>query len=193
MIVATWIEPKVLRELWIFIFRNTKWINLSFAKSWQPQSVDMDLRWLLVWSRYHQNSNHPSPLDSTLLKAKLILKEESQREKCLNKSSSVSYMSSNHSNNADTSAASKAHSSIWFNVTILQCLSYVYIMGLEESSWIFMPHCNWILSMKWNTVLLEVYLPWDTNLNLHIVHCIEIEVLQAWTFRLLLFRLEDTS
>lgn len=57
--------------------------------------------------------------------------------------------------------------------------SYVYIMGLEESSWIFMRHCNWMLSMKWNTVLLEGCLPRDTNLNLHIARCIQIEVLQA--------------
>lgn len=51
--------------------------------------------------------------------------------------------------------------------------SYVYIMGLEESSWIFMAHCNWMLSMKWNTALLEGCLPWDTNLNLHFAHCIQ--------------------
>lgn len=59
-------------------------------------------------------------------------------------------------------------------MTIRQCLSYVYIMALKGSSWIFMPHCNWNLSMEWNTVLLEGYLPWDTNLNLHIVLCIQI-------------------
>lgn len=74
--------------------------------------------------------------------------------------------------------------------------SYVYIMSLEESSWIFMTHCNWMLSMKWNTALLDSCLPWDTNLNLHIVRCIQIEALQAWTQRLLqstgLFDVEDS-
>lgn len=74
--------------------------------------------------------------------------------------------------------------------------SYVYIIGLEESSCIFMPHCNWMLSMKWNTLLLEDCLPLDTNLNLHIAHCIQIEVLQACNCRLLqyasLLKFEDT-
>lgn len=39
----------------------------------------------------------------------------------------------------------------------------------------------------WNEILrcLRGCLPWDTNLNLHIAHCIQIEVLQAWTCRLL--------
>lgn len=61
--------------------------------------------------------------------------------------------------------------------------SYVYIMGLEESLWIFMLHYNRMLSMKWNTALLEDCLPWDTNLNLHIAHCIQIIVLYASTCR----------
>ena len=33
----------------------------------------------------------------------------------------------------------------------------------RNTSWIFMPCCDWILSMKWNTALLETYLPRDTN------------------------------
>lgn len=99
-------------------------------------------------------------------------------------------MSSNHGNNAVTPAASKTDYSIWYKVVVLRCLSCVYITDLEESSWIFMPHCNWILSMKWNTALLETYLPWDINLNLHIVHCIQMEMLQTWTCRC---RFEDTS
>lgn len=54
----------------------------------------------------------PAYLNSTLLMAKLIVKEEPQRERCFNNSYSVSDMSSNHSNNADTSAASKTGYSI---------------------------------------------------------------------------------
>lgn len=39
----------------------------------------------------------------------------------------------------------------------------------------------------WNEILrcLRGCLPWDTNLNLHIARCIQIEALQAWTCRLL--------
>lgn len=39
----------------------------------------------------------------------------------------------------------------------------------------------------WNEILrcLRGCLPWDTNVNLHIAHCIQIEALQAWTCRLL--------
>lgn len=51
--------------------------------------------------------------------------------------------------------------------------SYVYIMSLENHEYLCCP-CNWMLSMKWNTTLLEGCLPWDTNLNLHIAHCIQI-------------------
>lgn len=54
--------------------------------------------------------------------------------------------------------------------------SYVYITGSEESSWIFMRHCNWMLGMKWNTALPEglfalrhksksTYCPLHTNRN----------------------------
>lgn len=75
--------------------------------------------------------------------------------------------------------------------------SYVYIMRLEKSSWIFMPQCNQMISMKWNTALLEGCLLSDTNLSLHIAHCIQIEGVQAWTSGLLqsnsLVKFEDTS
>lgn len=49
--------------------------------------------------------------------------------------------------------------------------SYVYIMSLENHEYLCYP-CNWMLSMKCNTTLLEGGLPWDTNLN--IAHCIQI-------------------
>lgn len=54
----------------------------------------------------------PAYLTSTLLMAKLVLKRASQGERCFNKYYSASCMSSNHSNNADTSEASKIDYSI---------------------------------------------------------------------------------
>lgn len=75
-----------------------------------------------------------------------------------------SILPSNHSSHVNTSTASQTCSSNWRrtgrNSASVSCL--ICVFG-GKTSWIFMHIAHWILSMKWNTALLETYLPQDTN------------------------------
>lgn len=156
--MAAWLEQRELWELWPLFFRNTECMNLSLRTCLQ-----LDYSSELILTTDHQrfgfvttdSSNHRSPFEVYSARGKTDAGGP-RWEKCFNKSYSVSYVSSNHSNNGDTAAASKTGYSIWSNVTILQCLSLAIFLCLYHG---------------FRGILMNIYAPLQLNARHEMKYC----------------------